>query len=77
MVLYTKNAMYTNYELPSQSLRSESQMQTEVFEAYASTNDAFEDSGIDLTINVVHMQLVRIAQPVADTSRPFVDNAAC
>lgn len=74
MVLYTKNAMYTGYGNPGQTLRSHSQIQTDIVEAYASTNDAFLDSGIDVTVNVVHMQLVRISHTYLPTctSRSFI-----
>lgn len=39
-------------------MRSETQMETDIITAYEGANNALRDSGVDITLNVVHMARV-------------------
>lgn len=39
-------------------MRSETQMETDIITAYEGANNALMDSGVDITLNVVHMARV-------------------
>lgn len=53
MVLYTGAAMVAS---GTGTLMTEDQMETDIAAAFATANDALVDSGIEATLNVVHMQ---------------------
>lgn len=57
MVLYTSAAMISS--TAASTLLTESQMESEINNAYGIANDAFIDSDIDASLNIVHVQKVR------------------
>lgn len=61
LVLYTEAAVRAVNGPGGEDVRPQSQMETVLAAAYATANDAFVDSGIDVTLNVVHMELVSTA----------------
>lgn len=56
MVLYTSAAMISSDA--GSTLLTESQMESEINNAYSFANDALADSNIDATINIVHVEQV-------------------
>lgn len=58
LLLYTPRAMYAS-DSTGGAIKSTAQMETDLVTAYAMANDALKDSGVDFTLNVVHMQQVR------------------
>lgn len=56
MVLYTKKALIdSTLDTPVDTIE---QMETSIITAYEGANNAMEDSGLGLTLNVVHMAYV-------------------
>lgn len=61
LVLYTHRAMNPSDALEGTSPRTTQQMESIIATAYAGANDALKYSGLPITLNVVHTQLVSTA----------------
>lgn len=58
MVLVTKNARYASDSMDGKT-RTEAQLETDIITSYEEANNALADSGIDVTLRVVHIESVR------------------
>lgn len=58
LVLYTSKAMSLSDNARG-SINSSAQMESDIVGAYSMANDALTDSGVNVTLNIVHMQHVR------------------
>lgn len=63
MVLYTEASMIHSKEADG-TLMTTAQMESTISLSYAGVNDAFEDSGIEASINVVHT--AKVSKPVSN-----------